>query len=73
MWRRTDLKKRWLAVRVRTAKNKSDFVIGLLLTACTENSEIKQSVFMPKKIIDLGALVTEELPEQVWGKRYQAC
>ena len=26
----------------------------------------------PKEIIDLGRLVTEDLPERVWGKRYLA-
>ena len=27
-----------------------------------------QNFITPKEIIDLGALVTEDLPEQVWGR-----
>lgn len=41
----------------------------LLLVACTRPEKAIQSgTPQPKEIIDLGALVTEDLPERVWGK-----
>ncbi len=36
----------------------------VLFTACSPND----ASLNPKEVIDLGALVTEDLPEQVWGK-----
>ncbi len=40
----------------------------VLFTACTPND----ASLNPKEVIDLGALVTEDLPEQVWGKGFLA-
>jgi len=43
-------------------------IIGyLILSGCTAN-ESNSGFQLPKEIIDLGALVTEDLPERVWGK-----
>ncbi len=41
------------------------FLVTLVL-GCASRSE-KQDVIPPVEIIDLGALVTEDLPERVWG------
>lgn len=42
-----------------------------ILTSCSQHTETAGStVSIPKEIIDLGALVTEDLPERVWGKRF---
>lgn len=41
-------------------------VTALTLTGC---APISSSPPQPKEIIDLGALVSEDLPERVWGKR----
>lgn len=43
-------------------------LIGILIQifGCSFNSENKK-IMTPKEIIDLGALVTENLPEQTWG------
>lgn len=44
-------------------------MLAVLLVACTQSENDKQSaVPQPKETIDLGALVTEDLPERVWGK-----
>jgi len=42
----------------------------LVLAGCSpkEQTELVHSVFEPHEIIDLGALVTEDLPERVFGK-----
>ena len=42
------------------------------LSACSSNDEAVQAVFEPQEVIDLGALVTEDLPERVWGKAFLA-
>lgn len=39
-----------------------------LLASCSSEKGDADAVPMPKEIIDLGALVTEDLPERVWGK-----
>lgn len=39
------------------------------LSACSEG---RAPLFIPKEIIDLGALVTEDLPQRVWGKAFLA-
>lgn len=44
---------------------------GLLVTGCSgESSDSNESVPMPTDIIDLGALVTEQTPEEFWGKGF---
>lgn len=46
----------------------SFFVLLFLLTACkNENNHTDELLPVPKEIIDLGALITEDLPEKVWG------
>jgi kynurenine formamidase len=42
----------------------------LCVTACSDSgtSKLANDAFQPSEIIDLGALVTEDLPERVWGK-----
>ena len=42
-------------------------ILIILLSDCTSKKS-NQSIPIPTKIIDLGALVTEDLPERVWGK-----
>ena len=44
---------------------------GFLVIGC-KSKETKQGLITPKEIIDLGALVTEDLPEKVWGKAFMA-
>ena len=46
----------------------------LALAACSRNDQedLVRPVFEPYEVIDLGALVTEDLPERVWGKGYLA-
>lgn len=45
--------------------------IGLFLVGCSgEICNSKQSIPVPTEIIDLGALVTEQTPEQFWGKAF---
>jgi len=43
----------------------------LSMIGCISRKENKNSL-TPKEIIDLGALVTEDLPERVWGKNMMA-
>jgi arylformamidase len=44
-------------------------VLAVMLGACERPATFSQSwVPQPKETVDLGALVTEDLPEQVWGK-----
>jgi kynurenine formamidase len=46
---------------------------GLNLLGCSQSEVPTSSAFpQPKEIIDLGALVTEDLPERVWGKGFMA-
>ena len=49
----------------------------ILISAClfalancspNEQTEVGHSLLEPSEVIDLGALVTEDLPERVWGK-----
>lgn len=41
----------------------------LLLSACSgESTEYSQSIPVPVEIIDLGAVITEQTPEEFWGK-----
>ena len=49
------------------------FIVLLrLLASCTAPSpqEEKVASFTPSEVIDLGAVVTEDLPERVWGKAF---
>lgn len=41
---------------------------------CTQPSQLDSAIVAlhPTEIVDLGALVTEDLPERMWGKRYLA-
>jgi kynurenine formamidase len=47
---------------------------GCTLAAATcspnDQEELSHSMLEPREVIDLGALVTEDLPERVWGKGY---
>jgi len=46
---------------------------GLNLLGCSQSEVTESSAFpQPKQIIDLGALVTEDLPARVWGKGFMA-
>jgi hypothetical protein len=47
------------------------FCAGLLVAGCSgESSDSNESAPMPTEIIDLGALVTEQTPEEFWGKGF---
>ena len=49
-------------------------ILALALFACSDNG-VQTSVsppFEPNQIIDLGALVNEDLPQRVWGKGFLA-
>ena len=44
---------------------------ALLVAACGRPaSSVSTAIPIPREIIDLGALVTEDLPERVWGKTF---
>ena len=56
---------------------KSRFVFflagGVMVQAgCSSDGATSRLVFEPQEVIDLGALVTEDLPERVWGKAFLA-
>ncbi len=42
-------------------------LLAFTLSACSEG---RAPLFKPQEVIDLGALVTEDLPQRVWGKAY---
>ena len=43
--------------------------IAILLIGCSQSEDVVRSGMpQPVETIDLGALVTEDLPERVWGK-----
>lgn len=44
-------------------------IAGLFLFRCSPKNP-SPNFAIPKKIVDLGALVTEDLTERVWGKGY---
>jgi kynurenine formamidase len=44
----------------------------LWLTACTPSDHPPQVLFRPREVVDLGALVTEDLPERFWGRALMA-
>jgi kynurenine formamidase len=44
--------------------------VALCLVACAPAEETGRTPPVPREIIDLGALVTEDLPERVWGKAF---
>ena len=47
----------------------SIWLIEFLLIGCTQSHAPSDTgVLQPKEMIDLGALVTEDLPQRVWGK-----
>ena len=44
---------------------------GLSLSSCMQSDGlIRAAIPQPKEIIDLGTLVTEDLPERMWGKGF---
>lgn len=47
-------------------------IVGLWLAACTPqpSTEAPAQPLMPSEIIDLGAVVTEDLPERMWGNAF---
>ncbi len=45
------------------------FVASLFgLPSCAPSNEADSAEFVPREVIDLGTLVTEDLPERVWGR-----
>ena len=51
-------------------KNYSLVIIALMLTvfSCQENKTTKTDYYYPTEVIDLGVLITEDLPYRLWGK-----
>ena len=47
-------------------KSLSTFILVCLVFGCTSNVT-NENARVPKEIVDLGALVTEDLPDRVWG------
>jgi len=45
-------------------------VLSVIMLSCstTNSSDNRPPTFTPSELIDLGALVTEDLPERVWGR-----
>jgi len=42
-----------------------------ILVGCSQPNQSKRTAFLqPSEIVDLGALVTEDLPERMWGKGF---
>lgn len=49
------------------------WVAILVLAGCSQRSDPKLTAFsQPSEIVDLGALVTEDLPERMWGKGFMS-
>ncbi len=44
-------------------------LVALLLVGCAPVDQSTGDAQLPQEIIDLGALVTEDLPQSLWGKR----
>ena len=44
--------------------------LAALMAACAHAT--RQSMIVPKEVIDLGALVTPDLPERLWGRGFFA-
>jgi arylformamidase len=44
--------------------------LSCLVVGCTREQSPANSVPMPREIIDLGAVITEDLPERVWGRAF---
>ncbi len=61
---------------MKTRAKTTIFMAGvvLFLPACSPNdqSDPDHGLWEPREVIDLGALVTEDLPERVWGKAFLA-
>ena len=48
-------------------------VVIFFTAACTQSNTVEPADMpVPKETVDLGALITEDLPERVWGKRLLA-
>ena len=47
----------------------ANYLLIILVVGCTSNQVNKDPV-LPSQVIDLGAVVTEDLPERVWGKAF---
>ena len=47
-------------------------VLSMIMLSCstTNSSDNRPVTFTPSEVIDLGALVTEDLPERFWGKGF---
>lgn len=56
------------------AKRSYEFSVLVTLTAallsCSKGANNRPVAFAPTEVIDLGALVTEDLPQQLWGKAF---
>lgn len=56
---------------MRTASYRSRVLILIALISCTDGQSAHEAEpFQPTAVIDLGAVVTEDLPERVWGSAF---
>jgi kynurenine formamidase len=46
------------------------FALTAALLSCSKAADDRQAGFAPTAVIDLGALVTEDLPQRLWGKAF---
>ena len=53
-------------------KSISVILTVIYISFSCSSKKTNQDILTPKEIIDLGALVTEDLPERVWGKAFMA-
>ena len=44
------------------------YILALAACSSSDHEQIERAALVPREVIDLGALVTEDLPERVWGK-----
>ena len=44
--------------------------LTVALLSCSKAADSRQVAFAPSEVIDLGALVTEDLPQHMWGKAF---
>src|SRR2546421_354941 len=45
-------------------------ILSGLTLACSRTSTKSDSGFAPSEVVDLGAMVTEDLPQRFWGKAF---
>jgi len=57
-------------VRPKVRQFLSVIIIGAIGQACASSAPATPPAFTPTEVIDLGALVTPDLPQKLWGKAF---